>query len=407
MKVILVTLLFIISVVICLAGVGLVSPYYYYNEFVNNNYSNKWYWLSNFNEKQLSPHLSKKLKSAETKNEALWKKFQFGDLQIPLPVKNPFYFVTPKLKYNIKNKRTDFGVSINNPEGRSLIDVYYLPNQSFPNFLSNHDIFQIPLIQNHIKQKSKNQIWKDVFTKEIGDWNIPFSEMVYNLYLLEFRTKILGNQLVNFGFFPELQMAFIELDYFNKNYTNELILKKRGNQIFSFILLTDKKSTEAQLLRYKLINEIEYVESVPTLTDIIYKEYKALSYRDKIDHKGMLYLLSAWSHKPDRINILQEAIGTLEKGKRNQKVLESLYIYMFKRFGKVYSTKYVKGIKLESEVLLKRNIEVESIKKEIEDKKRKDKIVPVPIRTTIEEDYESIIKKAKKVRRNLKTIQLD
>jgi hypothetical protein len=407
MKVLFVTTLFVISVVISLAGIGLVSPYYYYNEFVNNNYSNSWYGLKAYNKKHLRPSENLELKVSEAKNEGLWKKFQFGDLQVPLPVRNPFYFVTPKLKFNQKSKRTDFGVSINNPEGRSLIDVYYLPNQSFPNFLGNQDLFRIPVVENHIKQQSQDDIWKDVFTRDVSNWNIPFADMVYNLYLLEFRSKILGKQLDNFGFYPELQMAFIELKYFNKDYKYELILKKRGNQIFSFILLTDTTNPSAKILRYKLINEIEYIESVPTLTDIIYKEYKALRYQDKIDHTGMLYLLSAWSHRPDKVNIIQEAIGNLEKGKRNQKVLESLYVYMFKRFGKVYSTRHVKGIHLESEVLLKRNIEIERIAKEIEAKKRKEDEVIIPIRTTIEEDYESIIKRAKKVKGNQGTIDLD
>lgn len=407
MKAFLVTTLFIVSVAICCLGAVLVTPYYYYGQVLKGTHSSQWFNITNFRKSILTPQPIVDLIKSKTKNENLWKKFQFGDLKIPLPVKNPFYFVTPKLKYNSSAKRTDFGVAINNAEGRSLVDVYYLPNQSFPNFLSNQDLFQLPLIEQQINEKTDDKIWEDVFTKHLGEWNIPFSQMAYNLYLLEFRSRIMGKSIRSFGYYPDRKMAFMELDFYNKDYKNELILAKKGNQIFSFILFTAVDNPEASLLRYKLIDEIEYLQSSPTLTDFIYQEYKALNYADKIDHLGMLYLLSAWSHSPSRVNILQEAIGSLERGYRNQKVLESLYLYTYKRFGKVFSTRKVEGVNLPQEVLLRRNIEIEKREKEEKRLLDKENFKPAPVQTTVEEDYESIIKKAKKIKRIKGTIQVD
>ena len=398
------SVLFFVTVLIVLVGFSLVMPYYYYNKFVNSGHSNKWFGVRDYTTKILKPLPAEDFEKVATPNEQLWRKFHFGDLNIPLPVKNPFYYVTPILQFQEKSKTTDFGLSISSPSGRKLLDVYYLANKSFPNFLNNHDLFQIPILARQIKEKTNEQIWKDVFTKEIGDWNIPYSEMVYNLYLLEFRSKMMSSKVEEFQFHPKTNMASFKLEYFNKDYVNELIITKRGQQLFSFILISEKNDADAKILRSKLIHEIEYIKSTPGLSDIIYNEYKALDFRDQIDHKGMLFLLSAWSHTPNNEELIKEAIASLERGRDNENVLEALYKYAFERFGKVFTSRKIKGIELPPEILLKRNIELENQRNK---KKMIRPSIAEPVQTTIEDEYQNIIDKAKKSNRVDDRVHID
>ena len=122
MKLFITLILLIFSIGLIGSGTVFVLPYYFYNQYVNKNYSNNWYGVSNYSKALIEPSSPKVLSPSKTKNERLWRKFQFGDLKIPLPVKNPFYFVTPKLKFNKKNNKTSFGLSINNSEARKMVE---------------------------------------------------------------------------------------------------------------------------------------------------------------------------------------------------------------------------------------------------------------------------------------------
>ena len=58
--------------------------------------------ISNFSTELISGGEIRSLKTTKLSNEDLWEKFHFEDLVIPLPVKNPFFFVAPILNESIQ-----------------------------------------------------------------------------------------------------------------------------------------------------------------------------------------------------------------------------------------------------------------------------------------------------------------
>jgi hypothetical protein len=215
--------------------------------------------------------------------------------------------------------------------------------------------------------------------------------MVYNLYLLEFRSKLLNKKIKSYGLIKGTNTAIVEIHYKNMDYKAELVLNKRGNKIYSFIVISLKGNKEADLIRYKMIKDMGHIESSETLSDIIFKEFKGLDYKSQVDHEGMLYLLSAWSHNKSRNSILEKAIFYLERGFENQKQLEPLYQYYFDRYGEVFSKKRVEGLDLGDDLLLQKKIKDEQVRQGRDIKPN----VQAPDKPeSVEEQYEKIIENA-------------
>ena len=181
---------------------------------------------------------------------------------------------------------------------------------------------------------------------------------------------------------------------------SELILTKQRGLIYSYLIVTDLQNNESQILRYKFLKEISFRPSTASLARILYKEFKALDYKDQVSQIGMMYLISAYSHANDKL-YLQEMIRFLERGERNQTQLKRLYEYANIKYGETFTQKIIEGIELEDELRLKRNIELEK-KRELERlAKEKDKSVEV-IKTQEEKLQERIerAKKSKKIKSN-------
>lgn len=405
--------LLILSIIVFL-GISLASltglymtPNYFYNKIVNQNLKTEWYSLDRYSKKYLKPADTIPFSTEKFANEDLWSTFHFGDLYIPLPVKNPFYFVVANLNYNKQTSNTKLGISILNASNEKISDIYFLPNSTFPNFMASQKLFELPIVRKQIALKTADEVWEDAFTKNITNWNIGYDEMAYNLYLLEFRSKLLKTNILKFGFLNQRKTASIEFDYKNKDYKGELFLSKRGNQIYSFIIISRKKSKEAELIRYKMIKDMGHVESSPALTDIIFKEFKGLNYKEQVDHQGMLFLLSAWSHNNSRKQILEKMIFYLERGFKNQNQLEPIYRYYYKRYGKVFSQKDVRGLNLNPELKLQINIESEK-KKEINKRNATKIISPNEKQISIEEEFDNMIDRSMKAKiKKSKSIRLD
>ncbi len=137
--------------------------------------------------------------------------------------------------------------------------------------------------------------------------------------------------------------------------------RQRG-VVYSYLIVTEKKNNESELLRYKFLREISFRPGSESLAGIIYKEFKALPYKKKAGHEGMLYLLSAYSHQMDNKGFLKEMIFYLERGEFNQKQIRPLYEYASERYGEVFASALVEGVELSPEMRLKRDIELEKKK---------------------------------------------
>ncbi|MBT4792464.1 MAG: hypothetical protein HON90_12910 [Halobacteriovoraceae bacterium] len=397
MKILIVVTTLIGSLVIFIMSCIEWAPQFFYNKVVKHNFKSEWYSLDNYSPNFLTPIATQGFASKKNANEQFWHKFHFGDLYIPLPVKNPFYFVSPNLSFDKKNKKSKFGISINNAKGEKISDIYFLQNIKMPSLLSSQKLFELPLIRREITRKTTDEIWKDVFSEKIAMPDLKVEQMAYNLYLLQLRSRILKQNTLSFGFLEDRDVVVVQFDYANKDYLGELFMRKRGGQIYSFIIISRKENKEASLIRYKMVNDIEYVDSSPVLSDIIMKEFKSLAYKDQVDHVGMLYLLSAWSHDDSRKSILEKAIFFLERGFKNQQQLSPLYSYYLDRYKSVYSEKNVKDLIMNEKVKLQKNIHLESKAMQEVDVNSNEPITGEAL--TVEEQFEKIIKKSSTVKK--------
>jgi hypothetical protein len=361
MKKIILSVLYSISFVVFIAGIILVSPYYYYNKIIKNDYNSKWFSISKFNENILSPKGKIELREPNLGNDDLWRKFHIRDTNIPLPYKNPFFFVAPILKYNEDTKTTNYGISVFGTSKLEISKVFFVNNRILPSVIRSQNLFKLPISTEILKSISFEKIWKDVFLKDLKVWDIPYSELLYNLYLLQLRTVILPDKFKNFGLIDDTT-AVVELFSPDKDYKSELVLTKKRGLIYSYLIVTDLNNNESQVLRYKYLKEISFRPSSETLSPIIYKEFKALEYKYQIGQIGMMFLISAYSHNDDPV-YLKEMIRYLERGENNQTPLKRLYEYANKRYGSTFASKIIKGIELEQDLLLKRNIELENQKR--------------------------------------------
>jgi len=395
------TFLLFVSLLVLSATLIIVAPYYYYNDIVNHNSMTDWFTISNYRKILVTPSSEKfDLKKASI-NEDLWNKFHFKTLEIPLPVKNPFYFVAPIIKYSKKQNNTEFGISLFNSKDTVLSQVYILPAITFPNVINSQKIFELPIVSNHILNRKTDQLWEDLFTKDISDWDISYSDMIYHLYILQLRSILINEKTTSYTYYKELGKAVLRLNYSDKDYVSDLVLSRRGSKIFSYMILTKKEDQEAKKIKYKMLHDISYLATTPSFTDHIYNEFKALPFQEQIDHKGMLYLLSAWSHSQSRLELIVSSIQYLERGRRNERQLEPLYDYIYRRVGKTFSRRNVGDLNLDPEVLLKRNIELEEMLK----KKMIDEVKTPEKTLSVKEEYEKILEDTKNtIKKNKNTI---
>jgi hypothetical protein len=400
MKKIIIITFILLSIGVSGIGVVLVAPYYFYNKIIQGEYYSEWYSILNFKESFLRPAEPIKGDSSDLGNADLWKKFHFMDVILPLPVKNPFLFISPVLKYSKETKKTEFGLKLYGADDREISKFYFLTNKLFPTELNAQKLFQLPLVKNQIKSVSKEKIWKDIFSLNIDSWNIPFAQMAYNLYILHLRSKMLPEKFIKYELVEGTNTAIIELYSSNKDYFSELILTNNKGVIYSFILLTEKNNRESKLVRYKLLNEVQFGGGSRRLSDILYREFKGLEYTEQIDQQGMLYLLSAWTHNTEKTEYIKEMIINLEKGSRNQRQLEVLYSFAMDKYGTTFTEKNINDLNLSDSVLLQRNVELER-KKELEELANRVEIIEKP-KLTKEDEIKLMLERVKKKKKSKK-----
>lgn len=394
MKKIILAFTFLLVLAISGAAIIIVSPYYYYNKILSNEHDSDWYSLPGFKQTYLTPGEIIEGDSKELGNADLWQMFHFMDVVIPMPVKNPFFYVSPVLSYNDNNKTTNFGLRLHSESNRDISKLYFLKNRLFPSVIKSQGLFRLPIVRKELKSLSNQDLWKDIFTKKIEGWNIPFKDMVYNLYLIQLRSKVLPDRYLSYSLVKGTSTAIIELESKNKDYTTEMILTYSRGLIYSFILLTEKNNEESKLVRYKFLNKVKFRGGSDRLAKILYLEYKNLEYNEQIDHRGMLYLLSAWTHANDNKSFIVEMIENLEKGVGNQKQLEALYKFALQKYGQTFTNKSIDNLNLSDDVKLKRDIELEN-KKEQKALLEKKIEVEKPAELSEQQKLRNLLQKAK------------
>jgi hypothetical protein len=324
---------------------------------------NKYYEIENFRPLLLSPVALEAIPEYKEAYPELWKDFPLRSTMLPLPVRHPFFVTVPILDFDKKAKTLHLGMSFLGPNGRENSRIYALPSGVQKDYSTGLDLFKLPFVRNRIVSHDSDELWKDIFSKELVVKEKPVSEMIYDLYLLYIRSKILPAQTIRYGLIPGSSKAIIELASKDKDYIMELVHIQDRGSIYSYVLRTEKNNDESRKLRAKFLTTITFSPPDTDMARILYTEFKQLNFTRQVDQEGMLYLFSAWSQDTSNVDLFKEMIFYLERGSKYHKHLSTFYKYAYIKYGRTFTTRDVFTDEDEPEIALQRKIELEAIAK--------------------------------------------
>lgn len=338
-------------------------PYRLYSNWVEGSGWNRYYGLSSYKKIYLKPTEAVKSENYVEDYPQLWKEFPIRNSLIPLPTRHPLLKVLPLVDIAPNSKVPQIGIILQRPNSQEITRLYTLPPSFLPDFSLGQELFKLPFVRNRIMKLSVDELWNEVFTREIIVKSKSLEEMIIDLYILYIRSKILPPETVRYGLGKLKNQGIIQLTSRDKDSLVEMVLTMESGTIYSFIIKTIKDDDESMKLRSKFLQQVNFSPTDAAMGRILYTEFKQLSFNRQVDSEGMLYLLSAWSQNPDKLNFIKEMIFYLERGRANNKALSILYSYAFKRYGKTFATKNILTDHNDPEIELQRKIEVENLEK--------------------------------------------
>ncbi len=385
----------IISIlIVSLYSVVRYGPAYLYDQAVHGRSSSQLYQLKKFNRKFFTPTQNTYVSDVSGSYSNLWREFHVRDIVVPLPAGHPMYQAIPSIRMVEGMTAPHFGLRFNGPSGREIAQLHLLSSGVWSNEADGQELFRLPMVRKEILKRSTDEIWRDVFTRKISGWDLSWQEMVYNLYILHLRSMMLPETFTNFGMVDGKEMAYVEIPSANKDYKTEMIFSFQKGLLLSYLLVTDSRASDSKEIRARFINGINFRASDSALTPIIYKEFKQLNFTQQTDQEGMLFLLSAWSHDMNNIEMFKELIYYLERGSKNREQLKSLYRFAYQRYKKTFTTRDTGVEDDDPDIRLSRQIELEALseRKTLQERPRNVMKAPEP---TNKERMDQMLKKAK------------
>ena len=369
-------------------------PFEKYSDWIHGRGFDKFYEISNYHELFLAPTGLEEIPSYQEDYVQLWKEFPIRNTLISLPTRHPLFQTVPIIEMTSKTSVPHVGISFLNPKGREISQVFQLPNKIYNDHSQGQELFKLPYFRNRIRKKSLDNVWRDVFSHKIEVRKKSLDEMIYDLYILHLRSKLLPAQAIRYGLIQNGKQAMVELVTKDKDYIVELVMIFEAGNIFSYVLKTERNEPESLKLRAKFLNSISFTQQDESIGRILYTEFKQLNFARQVYQEGLLYLFAAWSQDTDNIEWLKEMIYYLERGKDTKKQLKSIYKYSYKRYRKTFSSRKDVEETDDPEIALQRNIEL--AEKDAQRKAESSKVVvPVTPELAPDEKINEFLKKAK------------
>lgn len=334
-------------------------PYHKYSQWVEGRGYDRYYDISGFRKIYLEPTGLEEIPPYQEDYVQLWKEFPLRNCQVPLPTRHPLFQTVPIIEFKSKTTAPHLGIMLMDPTGREISRVYTMPNRLYQDHSQGQDLFKLPFFRKRLLTKGLDALWKDIFSFKVEPKEKSMDEMIYDLYIIHLRSKILPQETVRYGLIKDGKQALIELESQDKDYMVELVLTQDSGSIFSYVLKTEINKEESRKLRAKFLESISFSPVDVAMGRLLYTEFKALNYARQVDQEGMLYLYAAWSQNPDNVDLLKEMITYLERGHNTKQQLKALYTYSFKRYGKTYTTRRDVDEQDNPELVLQRKIEIE------------------------------------------------
>lgn len=369
-------------------------PYAKYTNWIQGKGYDQYFDIQGYRPLLLAPVEIENIPSYQEDYVQLWKVFPLGHTLIPMPTRHPLFQSVPIIELSSKTIEPNLGIAFSDPGGREISRLYNMPKRLYQDHSQGQELFKLPFFRNRIRQKNLDQLWKDIFSLKIDIKNKIVDEMIYDLYILHLRAKILPKETIKYGLVREGKLAMIEMQSHDKDYMVELVMIQSSGTILSYVIKTEKNKPESLSLRAKFLNTISFGPRDEAIGRLLYTEFKQLNYARQVDQEGMLYLFSAWSQNTESQELMKEMIYYLERGQNSKKQLTTLYKYSFKKYGKTFTTRKDLEEQDDPELALQRNIELEErdrYKKAQESQLK----APAPAELSPDEKMNIYLKKAK------------
>ncbi len=287
----------------------------------------------------------------EYEDSSVWKEFHFENFLLLLPIHHPNYVLLPNVFQD--NDGIKIGADFINMRDVKVASFKMLPMRKFELSSGKENLFLLPIYKKMLDKISPQKKWEDLFHKKLSlpsnegksfyeslktMWNISYSELVYNLYLLYNRQMFFYENIESLTFDEHHNVGKAVIKNKNNKYLSERFYFFENGIVYTFELTTLRGSPQSKNFRYKLLNSLRVKFSTPDSAVSIYAEYQNLSYRQRIDAEGMTYLIAAWSHDIQNKEFLRVMISFLERGEQNIKFLKPLYEFAFKKYGTNFSS---------------------------------------------------------------------
>lgn len=334
-------------------------PYHKYSQWIEGRGFDRYYEISGFRKIYLTPTGLEEIPPYQEDYVQLWKEFPLRNSLVPLPTRHPLFQTVPIIELKSKTSLPHLGIMLMDPSGREISRVYTMPNRLYQDHSQSQELFKLPFFKKRLLSKGLDELWKDIFSFHIEPKEKSMDDMIYDLYILHLRSKILPKETVRYGLIKNGKQAMIELESTDKDYRVELVLTQDSGTIFSYVLKTEVNKQESQKLRSKFLETISFSPVDEAIGRLLYTEFKQLNYARQVDQEGMLYLYSAWSQNPENVELLKEMITYLERGQNTKQQLKTLYTYSFKKYGKTFTSRRDVDEQDNPELVLQRKIEIE------------------------------------------------
>ncbi len=355
--------------------------------------ANRYYSLSQYKSLYLRPQAMDKMAPYQEDYVQLWRDFPISNCLIPLPTRHPLFQTIPIIELKDAKHGPHLGMIIIEPSRREISRIYTMPTTLYRDHSLGQDLFKLPFARNRILKKNLDTIWNDIFSYQIIPQEKNIDDMLYDLYILHLRSKILPRGTVRYGLLSPGK-AVIELLSKDKDYQVELAITQKNGNIYSFVIKTEKSNPDSQKLRSKFFQNISFMPIDSSMGKILYTEFKQLNFARQVDQEGMLYLFSAWSQDLGNKDLVRDMVYYLERGKNNGEHLKTIYKFAFGRYGKTFTTRKSFDENDDPNMVLQRKIEIEDVDRRMEINNAP-RVRPLGPELTSEERMNLYLKKAK------------
>lgn len=344
-------LIFVMALSIGLAAV--ILPYHTYYLALSEGIQNNYIDLPRYPDLYYSgKRVSAIIENDEASlNHDHWRRFPFENYTVPLPYQNPLFVFVPDFKFIDGKERKGFSLISN--QGKFYIHFMIGGVYKFKVDYQTDWIFRLPYFSKYIRNKKHEQIWTDIFTKEIkfpeqGKLGLieylslvskmDLHQMVYNVFVLKSRKNFLPENVISFAQFPDSNLAIVELEPRFSGTKLEKIFLYRDGELFTYYLETSLNQEISKYLRWNFIKNVEYTENPPEKAIGIYALFRKLEFKQKTNQEGLIHLFTAWTLDPTKKDFLKEMVQYLERGPSTNLVyLKPLYKYSLKHYDTTFS----------------------------------------------------------------------